>query len=437
MKKYRKKLAGICAVTVVYMMMAVIPAAAQEEVYSESGVSYEESIYAQDEVESGGLIDPGIPGPTTPEPEQTKPTPEPTKPTPEPTKPTPEQTKPTPKPTPEQTTPVQTTEPTTTEEQKVLVSLFNGKTLQIKREINESELPENFIITTYSYKGNEIQVAEDTNGLILFYLIDDGETANFYIFSEEKDSCIPYVKINSSSNQYIFLDLEEGSEELKDLTATKISVNGKTLPAWKPTEGDTPKEDYIVYLMNQQNERALYHVNISTGVIEPYNGQSLDPANQESQLGGETVGDDILQEDTSDRDALLRKIAIIGGGIVGITVLLAAGICLYNYLKKKTKHSEEEDLYDNEDDLYLGEDESDGDWDSDEEIDRELAALEQQEWNKGNFDDEEEAGASMPEQEPEQAELPEDELEPDIDMEALNKVFNDMAGETKSGRSVE
>ncbi|MCI6675467.1 MAG: hypothetical protein MSG78_00855, partial [Clostridiales bacterium] len=109
MKKYRKKLAGICAVTVVYMMMAVIPAAAQEEVYSESGVSYEESIYAQDEVESGGLIDPGIPGPTTPEPEQTKPMPEPTKPTPESTKPTPEQTKPTPKPTPEQTTPEQTT----------------------------------------------------------------------------------------------------------------------------------------------------------------------------------------------------------------------------------------------------------------------------------------------------------------------------------------
>ncbi|MCI6676945.1 MAG: hypothetical protein MSG78_08640, partial [Clostridiales bacterium] len=363
------------------------------------------------------------PGQTTPEqttPEQT--TSEQTT----PVQTTPEQT------TPEQTTPVQTTEPTITEEQKVLVSLFNGKTLQIKREINESELPENFIITTYSYKGNEIQVAEDTNGLILFYLIDDGETANFYIFSEEKDSCIPYVKINSSSNQYIFLDLEEGSEELKDLTATKISVNGKTLPAWKPTEGDTPKEDYIVYLMNQQNERALYHVNISTGVIEPYNGQSLDPANQESQLGGETVGDDILQEDTSDRDALLRKIAIIGGGIVGITVLLAAGICLYNYLKKKTKHSEEEDLYDNEDDLYLGEDESDGDWDSDEEIDRELAALEQQEWNKGNFDDEEEVGASMPEQ----AELPEDELEPDIDMEALNKVFNDMAAEKKKQSDV-
>ncbi len=256
------------------------------------------------------------------------------------------------------------------------------------------------------------------------------------------------MKINSSVNQYVFLDLEESSKELDGLKATKISVNGKTLPAWKPAEGETPKEDYIVYLMDQENIRGLYHVNIETGVIESYQGQDL---NSTDDASGETVGDAVLGEDTSDRDEMLRKIAIFGGAAVGIVILTIAGIVLYRYLKKKIDQPEDDDdLYDEEDDLYNEED--DLFEDDDEEFERAFESFEQEEWNKGNFDDEEvdmqEQGAFPQEeelsQEPQEKnsegsnQVPEEieDKEPEVDLESLNKKFNDLASE-KSKEDIE
>ncbi len=502
MKKYRKRLISMWIGIAVSAVTVFVPVTASEELV-ESG---EERLYEEDEsiqgevIESGELVEPGIPATTPTKPEQTKPvqttpeqttpeqtTPEQTKPvqtTPEQTKPvqttpeqttpiqttpeqttpiqtTPEQTTPiqtTPEQTtpiqttPEQTTPVQTTTqtetvaptteqttvPETTKEEPIMVQLFNGKTLELQKDINESEVPDEFDIITYSYKGKEIEIAESKSGLILFYLKDDGDAASFYVYNEGKDSCIPFVKINSSSDQYIFLDLEEGSEELENLKATKISVNGKTLPAWKPVEGETPKEDYIVYLINKENVRSLYHVNITTGVIESYYGQSLDPADAESGESGSNeviAGDSVLQEDTSDRDELLRKIAIFGGGAVGIIVLVIAGILLYRYLKKKIEQPEEEDdelyddeLYDEGEEAYEDDEEE---LDPDEEIERELAALEQEEWNKISQEENSTEAFQESEEENYESSYPQEEIneqsESEIDMESLNKAFNDLA----------
>ena len=500
MRKYRKKLIGIWIGIAVSAATVFVPVTASGTESGEEKLYEDESLIEGEVIESGALVEPGVPATTQTTPEQTTPeqtTPEQTKPeqtTPEQTKPkqttpeqttpiqttpeqttpiqttpeqttpiqttpeqttpeqttpeqtTPEQTTPiqttpvqtTPEQTtpvqttPEQTTPVQTTPEQTTEEDPITVSLFNGKTLEIERDIDESKVPDEFDIVTYSYKGKEIEIAESKSGLILFYLKDDGETANFYVYNEGKDSCIPFVKINSSSDEYIFLDLEEGSELLEGLESTKISVNGKTLPSWKPTEGETPKEDYIVYLINQENVRSLYHVNIETGVIESYYGQSLDPADAESGESGSSEiigGDSVLQEDTSDRDELLRKIAIFGGGAVGITVLIIAGILLYRYLKKKMDQpeDEEDELYDDE--LYEdGEDDYEDDeeeLDPDEAIERELAALEQEEWNKVSQEEEnsteefQESGEDSDTQE-------------EIDMDSLNKTFNDLASKKEA-----
>ena len=493
MRKYRKKLIGIWIGIAVSAATVFVPVTASGTESGEEKLYEDESLIEGEVIESGALVEPGVPATTQTTPEQTTPeqtTPEQTKPeqtTPEQTKPeqttpeqttpiqttpeqttpiqttpeqttpiqtTPEQTKPeqttpvqttpeqtTPEQTtpvqttPEQTTPVQTTPEQTTEEDPITVSLFNGKTLEIERDINESEVPDEFDIVTYSYKGKEIEIAESKSGLILFYLKDDGETANFYVYNEGKDSCIPFVKINSSSDEYIFLDLEEGSELLEGLESTKISVNGKTLPSWKPAEGETAKEDYIVYLINQENVRSLYHVNIATGVIESYYGQSLDPADAESGESGSSEiigGDSVLQEDTSDRDELLRKIAIFGGGAVGIAVLVIAGILLYRYLKKKMDQpeDEEDELYDDElyedgEDDYEDDEDDEEELDPDEAIERELAALEQEEWNKVSQEEEnsteefQESGEDSDTQE-------------EIDMDSLNKTFNDLASKKEA-----
>ena len=102
MRKYRKKLIGIWIGIAVSAATVFVPVTASGTESGEEKLYEDESLIEGEVIESGALVEPGVPATTQTTPEQT--TPEQT--TPEQT--TPEQTKPE-QTTPEQTTPIQTT----------------------------------------------------------------------------------------------------------------------------------------------------------------------------------------------------------------------------------------------------------------------------------------------------------------------------------------
>ena len=184
-------------------------------------------------------------------------------PTPVPVTPTP-----TPPPTPTPTPFIPTLDPSATPSTP-LEFLENGEMRFIAENFSEEtvQIPEGFEKTQYSYKGNNIFVAKNQHGVIMFYATNlIGENGKFYIYNSKNDIRTPYMEFIQGANTYTFLipsdTMPEGFTEITVKIGDYDGITAYTIPSENYVDFD------LVYAFNKTNAPAFYLYDTQEGTLQ-------------------------------------------------------------------------------------------------------------------------------------------------------------------------
>lgn len=243
--------------------------------------------------------------------------------------------------------------------------------LWVRESLDGIELPDGFSVQAYVYHNQNIEVATNSHGIILFYLTDeDGNGGAFYVYNESTEECIPYVTINSNTASYIILEPDADVTIPSGLEETMLTFDGQSFPAWR-IQNSEDESLYIVYAMNENGEKNFYRFDMTERSFLRF---VADGTADQALLEGYQYDASVAQAKYNElntqysQDMIIRLILIIA-----LLILVLVLIFVIVVLVVKRKYSDEdEDGGESGDDFEEIEDELDYDFDEEIEDDFKL-----------------------------------------------------------------
>ncbi|MBF7096370.1 hypothetical protein [Alkalibacter mobilis] len=139
---------------------------------------------------------------------------------------------------------------------------IDGKAFYIRREIDESTMPENFRKIDYLYKGEDIQAAENPGSdLHLLYLMDDGLGFEYYIYDDVADVFSAFHPVKAGGEYYLLpMDIELIEFENVTLTIGQSQIQALKYPN---SEGF-----YLLKAYNSKWEENYYSYDEKEGTLQ-------------------------------------------------------------------------------------------------------------------------------------------------------------------------
>ncbi len=139
-------------------------------------------------------------------------------------------------------------------------------------DFTDEQIPVGFTRTKVIYNEREYEAVANANESIQLVSLQNGETADFYIYKEETKEFLPFVQIIFSEGKYIVpITLKSEMEQFAESEKTKIAYSGKQFEAWKLDD-----EFSIVCVMNEEGKELLYRYDSVDGVFQRYVEQKVE-----------------------------------------------------------------------------------------------------------------------------------------------------------------
>ena len=197
-----------------------------------------------------------------------------------------------------------------------------GVLYTLTSEFKESDIPEGFEQTTMEYDGNQYNVVTDgQSGVTLGYLVDAGNSGDFFLYVEENATFAPYIQISiSDTTDIILLSDVEGIQLPEQYVLSNVTVNGYEFPAWQDSENS---EFCILYAVNSNGAEALYQFDFSESTYQKFIAPEMDADSKNDSFIGKLS--EMLEEH------LDKVILVTGIGFIFFVVLIIIlSVKLYN-----------------------------------------------------------------------------------------------------------
>lgn len=189
--------------------------------------------------------------------------------------------------------------------------------------IPSDQVPRDFDKTTITYLGVEVPALKHSQGnMFLLYLkptSDEGETA-LYVFDQERESILPFIKKKLGKDYVIFSNVpEDTAKNVSDIyTEGTCELSDGSLMAFQQSTAadnvapDAPCEEfYYLYGMSKDGEFGWYVYDASNGTVQ----RSV--ANMSYQVPGSS-GESIVEKETVNVNSTVRMIF----GILSVVCIL-------------------------------------------------------------------------------------------------------------------
>ncbi|WP_082189882.1 cadherin-like beta sandwich domain-containing protein [Candidatus Stoquefichus sp. SB1] len=154
-------------------------------------------------------------------------------------------------------------------EKPTVFTQFGNQKLGLLIDVSKVDGPKGYVGTSLELENTPITGwKNETNGLVLVYLMDESGNKNFYICENGKIMG-KYETIEINGKSYTLIDIPSDIEKQDGLKRSKVKIGDLEIEGW--TFEDQEHANYsVVYLMNDAGEKNLYSYESTEGTLQKY-----------------------------------------------------------------------------------------------------------------------------------------------------------------------
>lgn len=205
--------------------------------------------------------------------------------------------------------------------------LIGENRYEIAETFDETLLPYGFHAESYSYRGSQVLSGKGNDeNLRLMYLFGEGGIGDLFLYDIASDVWEPYVEVGMSAKSVTALPLGKDVAIPKDLLASRLNLNGKTVDGWIGKE-DKGQNFCVFYGMNADGEKHFYRFDLEEKTIQRYFTDAKTEAND---------GEETLSAEKVDWKGKMTLLLFVWGAIATVLSI----VLVFALQKTKTEHEE-------------------------------------------------------------------------------------------------
>ena len=217
------------------------------------------------------------------------------------------------------------------DEAPIVYTDLDGTSLGVVRNTKDLTIPEGFAETTVTLEGEQVKAwTNETMGITLVYLVDEGSNAAFYVYSPDKGVVCQYAVLQFNGKNYVFAGIDESLREMQGLTYGKVDAFDKTIDGFAYND-ENLSSFKVLYLMDEDGQYGYYNYDTDNKTLQLFSGAVYSPKQLEAM---ETEKKEIEKELHSQ--ILIRNISI-GAAIAFMAISIVLGFMMNNKDKKIRK----------------------------------------------------------------------------------------------------